>query len=168
MLPKPLAFRDIGHIKFQIFLIAFLGIFVSKLTFYAFCLYHFSIICGLLSLLCCTSATQVAGVSFHSSCAYSVWTFLTEEIITKFTHPFNPIRFGGGAQMPGWPNSHLPFRNFLVYDTQTLLLSVFIFKTCSDQILAKLINLGGCCCSFLIKRSQKFTKWKNFPLLGNC
>ena len=30
-----------------------------------------------------------------SCCAHSVWTFLAERIITKFTHPFNPIRSGG-------------------------------------------------------------------------
>ena len=38
---------------------------------------------------------------------------------------------------------------------------VFIFKTCSDQILAKLINLGGCCCSFPIKRSKNLQNEKN-------
>ena len=27
----------------------------------------------------------------------SVWTFLAEGIITKFTHPFNPIRSGEGG-----------------------------------------------------------------------
>ena len=75
---------------------------------------------------------------------------------------------GGGGSDARMNNSHLPFRNFLFYGAQMLWLSVFIFKTCSDQILAKLINLEGCCCSFLIKRSQKFTKWKKFPLLGNC
>ena len=50
----------------RFFFIAFLGIFVSKLTFYAFCLYHFSIICGLIKpplLYFCNSS--VAGVSFH-------------------------------------------------------------------------------------------------------
>ena len=35
-------------------------------------------------------------------------------------------------------------------DAQTLWLSVLIFKTCSDQILAKLISLGDCSCSFLV------------------
>ena len=40
-------FRDFVYIKFQIFLIGFWSIFVSMLTFYAFCLYYFSIIRGL-------------------------------------------------------------------------------------------------------------------------
>ena len=31
----------------------------------------------------------------------------------------NPIRPGGGAQRPGWPNSQLPIRNLLSYDAQT-------------------------------------------------
>ena len=66
MLHKPLAFRDIGYIKFQIFLTAISGIFVGKLTFYAFCYYHFSIIYWLLKphlLYFCNSS--VVGVSFH-------------------------------------------------------------------------------------------------------
>ena len=32
---------------------------------------------------------------------------------------FNPIRPGGGAQRPGWPNSQLPIRNLLSNDAQT-------------------------------------------------
>ena len=67
----------------------------------------------------------------------------------------------------GWPNSHLPIRNLLSYDAQTWWLLVFILKARSDQILAKLINQGGYCCSFLIEMSQKIRKWKNFPLLEN-
>ena len=69
----------------------------------------------------------------------------------------NPIR-------PGWPNSQLPFRNLLTYVAQTLRLSVFIPKTCSDQILAKLVSRGkgGCCCSFLIKDVSKILKMKKF------
>ena len=63
MLPLEIS---IGYIKFQIFLTAFLGIFVSKLTFYAFCLYHFSIICRLLKpLLLYFCNPSVVGVSFH-------------------------------------------------------------------------------------------------------
>ena len=57
----------------------------------------------------------------------------------NLTCTVDPIRLGGGggAQRPGWPNSQLPIRNFL-----TLWLLAFILKTCSDQILAKLINQG--------------------------
>ena len=32
----------------------------------------------------------------------------------------------------------------------------FILKTCFYRIRAKLVNQGGCCCSFLIKTSKKF------------
>ena len=53
---------------------------------------------------------------------------------------FNPIKpGGGGAQRPRWRSSQLPFINLLFYDAQILWLLVFILKTCSDQILAKLI-----------------------------
>ena len=45
--------------------------------------------------------------------------------------------------------------------------TMFILKTCSDQILAKLINLGGCCCSSH-QEVPKIYKMKNFSLLGNC
>ena len=77
----------------------------------------------------------------------------------------DPERAGGGGRGEGSSdarmiNSQLPFRNLLFYDTQTLKIIVFIFKTCSDKILAKLINQGGCCWSFPIKR-------KNFHLLEN-
>ena len=65
----------------------------------------------------------------------------------------------------GWPNSHLPIRNLLSYDAQTWWLLVFILKARSDQILAKLINQGGYCCSFLIEMSQKIRKWKIFLCL---
>ena len=75
---------------------------------------------------------------------------------------------GLGAQRPRWPNSQLTIRNLLLYDAETWWLVVFILKAHSDQILAKLINQGGCCCSFVIEMSQKFWKWKKFPLLENC
>ena len=82
---------------------------------------------------------------------------------------FNPIRpGGGGAQRPGWPNSQLPIRNLLSYDAQTWWLLVFILETPFGHISAKLVNQGGCCCSFLIETSQKFWKWKIFPMLENC
>ena len=69
----------------------------------------------------------------------------------------NPIRpGGGGAQRPGWPNSQLPIRNLLSYDAQTWWLLVFILETPFGHISAKLVNQGGCCCSFLIETSQKF------------
>ena len=83
----------------------------------------------------------------------------------------NPIRPGsearlrGPAQRPGWPNSQLTIRNLLLYDAETWWLLVFVLKAHSDQILAKLINQGGCCCSFAIETSQKFWKWKNFLCL---
>ena len=43
----------------------------------------------------------------------------------------------------------------------------FIFKTCSDQILAKLISRGGgggWCCSFLMETSVKLLKVKKIFL----
>ena len=70
---------------------------------------------------------------------------------------FNPIRpGGGGAQRPEWPNSKLPIRNLLSNDAQTWSLLVFILEIPFGHILAKLVNQGGCCCSFLIETSQKF------------
>ena len=99
---------------------------------------------------------------------------LLKNFLLVFSFPMlwslNPIRpgGGGGAQRPGWPNSELTIRNLLLYDAETWWLLVFILKAHSDQILAKLINQGGCCCSFVIETSQKFWKWKNFPLLENC
>ena len=72
---------------------------------------------------------------------------------------------GGGAQRPRWPNSQLTIRNLLLYDAETWWLLVFILKAHSDQILAKLINQGGCCCSFVIKTSQNFENEKIFLCL---
>ena len=83
----------------------------------------------------------------------------TTESTHKHIQGVNPIR-------PGWPNSQLPFRNLLLYDAQTLWLLVFIFKTYSDQILAKLINRGGGGggggSSFFIKSSRKIFQIKKF------
>ena len=59
----------------------------------------------------------------------------------------------------------LPIRNLLLCDAQTWRLLVFTLKTRSDQILAKLINQGGCCCSFLIETSQNFENDKIFLCL---
>ena len=33
---------------------------------------------------------------------------------------------------------------------------------------SKIGQPGGCCCSFLTETSQKFWKWKMFPMLENC
>ena len=68
---------------------------------------------------------------------------------------------GGGAQRPGLTTAN---QKPLTLWCPTLWLLVFIFKTCSDQILAKLVNQG----LIVIEMSQKFTKWKKFPLLRNC
>ena len=65
----------------------------------------------------------------------------------------NPI-MPRGAQRPGWPNSQLPIRNLLFYDAQTLRLLVFILKTRSDQILAKLINQGIAAVLFSLRRPK--------------
>ena len=47
-----------------------------------------------------------------------------------------------------------------------LWLLVFILKICSDQILAKFMDQGGCCCSFLIETSRKnLQDEKNFLCL---
>ena len=92
---------------------------------------------------------------------------LMKKCCNSFIFQFNPIR-PGGAQRPGWPNSQLPIRNLLSYDAQTWWLLVFILETPFAHILAKLVNQGGCCCSFLIETSQKFWKWKIFPMLENC
>ena len=103
MLHKPLAFRDIGYSKFQTFLIAFLGIFVSKLTFYAFCLYHFSIACGLLKpplLYFCNPS--VVSVSFHLLLLCLLCLDISgRRNRTNFTHPYQAGGGGGcsGARM---------------------------------------------------------------------
>ena len=103
MLPKHLAFRDTGYIKFQIFLIAFLGMFVSKLTFYAFCLYHFSIICGLLKpplLYFCNPS--VVGVSFHLLVVLTLFGhFWQKESLLNLPIPLTLSgRGGGGLRCP--------------------------------------------------------------------
>ena len=77
------------------------------------------------------------------------------------------ILSGRGPEMLGWPNPELPLRNLLPHDAQTLSLLVFIFRTCSDEISANLVNQESCCCCFLSETSQKFWKWKNLPLLEN-
>ena len=89
--------------------------------------------------------------------------FLTRYSITSMWRSL--LTLSGPAQRPGWPNSQLTIRNLLLYDAETWWLLVFILKAHSDQILAKLINQGGCCCSFAIETSQKFWKWKNFLCL---
>ena len=61
-----LAFRDIGYIKFQNFLIAFLGIFCQQVDILCILLVSLSIICGLLKpLLLYFCDPSVVGVSFH-------------------------------------------------------------------------------------------------------
>ena len=71
---------------------------------------------------------------------------------------------GGGGGYKAWMTK---FKNFLLYDVQTWWLLVFIFKTWSNKILEKFVNQRGCCCSFLIKASQNFWKWKTFSLFEN-
>ena len=79
----------------------------------------------------------------------------------------------GGAQILGWPNSQLWFRNLLFYDAHTLWLLVFIFKTSSGQILAKLISGGGggggllLLFSHQLRRRKNFENENNFSLLEN-
>ena len=69
-------------------------------------------------------------------------------------------------QRPGWPNSQLSIRNLFLCDVQTLWLLVIIFKTCSDQILAKLINQGGCAAAlFASRRPKNLQNEKNFLCL---
>ena len=46
------------------------------------------------------------------------------------------------------------FRNFLPHNVQTLSLVVFIFKTCSDQILANLVNQGVAAALLSSRRSK--------------
>ena len=72
---------------------------------------------------------------------------------------------GGGTQWPGWPNSQLPIWNLLLYDAQACWLLGSILKAHSDQILTKLINQGGCCCSFSLRRLKNFENEKNFLCL---
>ena len=42
------------------------------------------------------------------------------------------------------------------------------FKTCSDQILAKLVDQGVAAAVFLSRHPAKIYKMKKFPLPGNC
>ena len=71
-----------------------------------------------------------------------IWTFVN---LTR-----SRGREGGrwGAHRPRWSHSQLPFRNLLSMP-----------EPC-DKILAKLINQGYCCCSFLIETNEK-----NFPYM---
>ena len=98
MLPKPLPFRDMGYIKFEIFLIAFTGIFCQQVNIQCILLiaiFHYDMWAFKVSLTVLLRPT-CSWCEFSSSCcAYSLWTFLVQGIITKFTHPFNPIRPGG-------------------------------------------------------------------------
>ena len=104
---------------------------------------------------------------------YSIWRFLLRSRyaifvkVWKWLKLLNPIR-PGEAQRPGWPNSQLSIRNLLSYDAQTWRLFVFILVTPFGHISAKLVYQWGCCCSLLIETSQKFWKWKIFPMLENC
>ena len=97
---------------------------------------------------------------------YTDLRFFSEALFLKIT--LLTLSGPGGAQRPGWPNSQLPIRHLLSYDAQTWWLLVFILETPFGHISAKLVNQGGCCCSFLIETSQKFWKWKIFPMLENC
>ena len=76
----------------------------------------------------------------------------------------NPIRPGGPRGPDGQTHS-CQSKNLLSYDAQTWWLLVFILETPFGHILAKLVNQGGCCCSFLIKTSQKFWNEKFFLCL---
>ena len=80
---------------------------------------------------------------------------------------------GGGGGLRGPDDQTHSCQSETFYSLMTFIfyflwLLVFTLKTCSGQILAELITQGGCYCSVIIEVSQKFTKWKNFPLLGDC
>ena len=75
-----------------------------------------------------------------------------------------PIR-AQGAERPGWANSQLPLRNILSYDAQTWWLLVFILKTGSDQVLAKLINQGVAAALLSSRYPKNFEIEKNFLCL---
>ena len=73
---------------------------------------------------------------------YKTLRYRLARALCIFNCSFNPIRPGGGAQRPGWPNSQLTIRNLLLYDAETWWLLVFILKAHSDQIFSK-INQSG-------------------------
>ena len=104
MLPKPLAFRDMGYIKFQIFLTVCWGIFcqqVDILCILLIALFHSNMWAFKASFTVLLQPKCSWCELSSSGCTYSVWTFLVQGIITKFTHPFNPIRPGGGGGLRG-------------------------------------------------------------------
>ena len=73
---------------------------------------------------------------------------------------YNPIRLGGQMTKFGAAIQKpltLRYPNFVTFS--------FYLKTCSEQILTKLVDQGSCCCSFLIEMWQKFWKWKTFLFL---
>ena len=68
----------------------------------------------------------------------------------------------GGGSEARMTNSQLPFKNLLTCDAQTLWISVFIFETCSDLILAKLIDQGVAAALSSSRRLKNFENEKNF------
>ena len=76
---------------------------------------------------------------------------------------FNPIRPGGGG------GSEARMTKLTAANQKPLTLRCPNFVTFSFYLLdmfwpnfSKIDQSGGCCCSFLIEISQKFTKWKIF------
>ena len=74
-----------------------------------------------------------------------------------------PRRGGGGGGSEARMTK--PIRNLLFYDAQTLRLLVFIRKTGSDQILAKLISPGVAAALFSSRCPKKFENEKVFLCL---
>ena len=72
---------------------------------------------------------------------------------------------GSEAQMTKLTATNQPIRNLSFYNAQTWWLIIFILKTGSDQILAKLINQGVATALFSSKRTQNFKYEKIFLCL---
>ena len=110
-------------------------------------------------------------IRFFSFCLKSLHIFPKMEWIKYWNfnkHSLLPLS-GPGRELrdSNVQTYQLPIRNLLFYDVQTFWLLLFILKTCSDQILAKLIDQGYYRSSFLQKRTKskkESSAWKLLKL----
>ena len=79
----------------------------------------------------------------------------------------NPIRPGGGSEARMVKLTAANQKPLILWCPNLVTFSFYPWDIFWPHF-SKIGQSGGCCWSFLIETSQKFWKWKIFPMLENC